>query len=129
MKLLFATALIAVAARATGPTCLTPSERAIDDLPDFYNIVFGTDLWSDTDFTPDATSLFWDGLDASQTDATVVWARACDEVTDATLFGDNGVSPEGCPSTTEKNEERENLAAVLSTLAKDSGRIEGLFVN
>ena len=74
------------------PSCDAAILRAKKELPDFHSLVSSSTQWADTDFTPDASSLYWSNhgewLNYSE---IITWKRASEELSDHTLFGANGV--------------------------------------
>ena len=51
--------LLAQLRAEASPTCTLSIERAKTAPEDFYAIYNGTEQYSDADFTPDSTSLYW----------------------------------------------------------------------
>ena len=82
-----------------GSACHRSQDRNKADLVEFYSIRSDASPFTDQDFPPDDTSLFWadqgEGSTRFANDGAtyVTWKRASDVYGDHTLFGSNGITP------------------------------------
>ena len=110
-------------------SCKLSTERNKQPLLDFYTILGGTALFTDNDFTPDSSSLFWADMgeypDAFLHPNTVTWKRAYDAMPNKTLFG-SGISPD---DINQGNLGDCWFLAAASSIAEFQGRMEKVFLN
>ena len=82
---------------STNHTCLTTANRNKEPVDKFYDLLAGGEVYSDSVFTPDTSSIYWKDLDTfgpinSRVDKrTYTWKRATEIPGNHTLWG-KGVS-------------------------------------
>ena len=76
------------------PTCTSTADRNKADLPKFYNIIDGSEKYTDTEFGHDNNALYWSDLSESWNKSDLEWHRASTLLKDGqNLWGSNGVTP------------------------------------
>jgi len=120
--------------QSTNHTCFTAAERNKAPLDDFWTNYRGSTQYSDSEFTPDASSLHW--TDISHSDGStgsegarwsgIQWQRAGDVFADHSLYGTNGVTPADVRQGTIGDCW---FLSAISALSEVPGRIERIFHN
>jgi hypothetical protein len=113
-------------------TCLSSSNRNKADLVDFWSFQNGSEKYSDSDFTPDKSALFWSEfgehkMELKEIASDVTWKRIGEAYDSSySLFGDKGI----VPGDIVQGELGDCwLLAGASAVAEKPGRIKKLFVN
>lgn len=102
-------------------------------MPDFYDKLSKSEVYTDTEFGHSSFALYWDGTGeenqfvAVQAEPKITWQRAAEINGDHTLFGSNGaVNPEDINQGWLGNCW---FLAAASSLAEVPGRLEHTFLN
>ena len=115
---------------STNHSCHFVAQRNKHPVDDFYSILDSTRRYTDKDFTPDDTALFWDDMgekaeEVGFDEKKIVWKRAYDAFPSKTLFGD-GISVN---DVNQGNIGNCWFLAAASALAEYPGRMEKVFLN
>ena len=117
-------------AKLDNQTCTSTPERNKATLDDFYGLLDSGAQYSDGDFTPDESSLYWTGMSEgapqSFAGSSVSWQRASEIFGSHTLFGEDGVTVEDINQGSLGNCW---FLSGASALAEVPGRIERVFLN
>lgn len=115
------------------PTCLSTSERIKTPVDKFYELYGAAQLYEDNSFQPSSQALFWanmgeqDGSMAQmEKEVNIQWKRVVEAYPNATLFGQNGISPADLKIGFIGNSW---FVSALAALAEFPGRIEKIFLN
>ena len=77
-------------------TCLSTANRNKEEVDKFYELLASDKVYSDDDFTPDASAIWWSKIDTAEGEIDQIpisWKRATDLKPKNTLFG-KGISPD-----------------------------------
>ena len=109
-------------------SCLTSAKRNLAAVDDFWTLLSSGQKYSDDDFTPDGSSVYWadmgEGTD-SIADLKLKWKRATEIPGDHSLFG-KGISPD---DIIQGNVGNCWLLAAASAVAEVPGRMEKTFLD
>ena len=110
-------------------TCLSTANRNKEEVDNFYELLASHKVYSDDDFTPDASAIWWSNIDTADGEINKIqisWKRATDLKPKHTLFG-KGISPDDIIQGNVSN--CWFLAAACSIADVDPGLVEKAFHN